>query len=163
MKPYRPPQSGPPIVKIASCESTFVALSELGDVFTFTSPTEGSGTAGRPKLTLKPQRVWALRKQMSAVVVSPQKSRLVHPSPNMFPIRMSLQVLTAHSYCALIPDTSLYGRGLPSLGIQICGGLNSHTNPQMLLPKPSNSSGFRSYSVQCGYARTVRGHTLPFA
>lgn len=83
MKPYRPPQSGPPIVKIASCESTFVALSELGDVFTFSSPTEAAGTTGRPKWTLKPQRVWALRKQMSAVVVSLHAAVNLEESPRL--------------------------------------------------------------------------------
>ncbi|KAF8316609.1 hypothetical protein DL93DRAFT_745756 [Clavulina sp. PMI_390] len=103
IKPYRyiAPQSGPPIVKVQCCEGTFVALSELGDVWTFGAPgvagagtgltgansdgqigqsgmnptaAGGSGSSGtvggmtRPKWIVKPQRVWALRKQMSAVV-----------------------------------------------------------------------------------------------
>ena len=76
--PYRPPQSirRPAITKITSCENTFAALSELGDVFTFTLGTNSteSQSIGKDKdnkwTTIKPQRVWALRKQMSAVVVS---------------------------------------------------------------------------------------------
>jgi inhibitor of Bruton tyrosine kinase len=76
--PYRPPQSikRPTITKITCCENTFAALSELGDVFTFTVDANSSEpqSSGKDKdnkwTTIKPQRVWALRKQMSAVVVS---------------------------------------------------------------------------------------------
>ncbi|KAF9517081.1 hypothetical protein BS47DRAFT_1390126 [Hydnum rufescens UP504] len=64
----------PPITKITCCENTFAALSELGDVFTFTVDVNSSEpqSSGKDKdnkwTTIKPQRVWSLRKQMSAVV-----------------------------------------------------------------------------------------------
>lgn len=59
---YRPPQAvrNTSIQKITSCENTFAALSTNGELFTFTLPTTGA---------VKPQRVWALRKQFSAVTV----------------------------------------------------------------------------------------------
>ena len=125
VKPYRPPQSGPPIVKVASCESTFVALSELGDLFTFTSPTDAAGTAGRPKWTLKPQRVWALRKQMSAVVVS-WRDWLIRSLTHISPFRMLRQGKMGHSFYALNRDMSMCVRGPPSLGIWICDVSNNH-------------------------------------
>lgn len=57
---YRPPQAvrNASIQKITSCENTFAALSSNGELFMFTLPSAG---------VVKPQRVWALRKQFSAV------------------------------------------------------------------------------------------------
>ncbi|KAJ7749583.1 hypothetical protein DFH07DRAFT_1035022 [Mycena maculata] len=72
IQPYRPPQAmklkDAHIAKITSCEDTFAALSANGELFTFSVPDPGETdtNAGRG-LGFKPQRVWALRKQFSAV------------------------------------------------------------------------------------------------
>ncbi|KAI0630756.1 hypothetical protein C8Q77DRAFT_224911 [Trametes polyzona] len=70
---YRPPQAAvrnsASIDKITSCEDTFAALSSSGEVFTFSlpSPPEAGASASKSRFVVQPQRVWALRKQFSAV------------------------------------------------------------------------------------------------
>ncbi|KAI0831944.1 hypothetical protein BC628DRAFT_1350666 [Trametes gibbosa] len=70
---YRPPQASnrnsANIDKITSCEDTFAALSSSGEVFTFSlpSPPEPGANASKSRFVVQPQRVWALRKQFSAV------------------------------------------------------------------------------------------------
>ncbi|KZT25316.1 hypothetical protein NEOLEDRAFT_1065494 [Neolentinus lepideus HHB14362 ss-1] len=67
---YRPPQTNAKIIKIvASWEGSFAALSTNGEVFTFNVPTpnECLDTSSTKGGAVKPQRVWALRKQFSAV------------------------------------------------------------------------------------------------
>ncbi|KAI5999914.1 regulator of chromosome condensation 1/beta-lactamase-inhibitor protein II [Pisolithus albus] len=70
---YRPPQAirGTAITKIISCEDSFVALSSNGEVFTFSVPTaselDGLGLSGRREKLIKPQQVWALRRQVGSV------------------------------------------------------------------------------------------------
>ncbi|KAH9849864.1 hypothetical protein C2E23DRAFT_341162 [Lenzites betulinus] len=70
---YRPPQAAnrnsANIDKITSCEDTFAALSSSGEVFTFAlpSPPEPGANASKSRSIVQPQRVWALRKQFSAV------------------------------------------------------------------------------------------------
>lgn len=54
----------------------FAAVSSNGEVFTFTVPTKQETGASKDKLLVKPQRVWALRKQWSAVRVSIQTFHL---------------------------------------------------------------------------------------
>ncbi|KAJ7286245.1 hypothetical protein C8J57DRAFT_1446850 [Mycena rebaudengoi] len=72
IQPYRPPQAmklrDAHIAKITSCDDTFAALSSNGELFTFSvpDPSDTDGNSGRG-LGFKPQRVWALRKQFSAV------------------------------------------------------------------------------------------------
>ncbi|KAJ6502123.1 hypothetical protein C8R45DRAFT_1190437 [Mycena sanguinolenta] len=72
IQPYRPPQAmklkDAHIAKITSSEDTFAALSSNGELFTFSvpDPSEIDANAGRGT-GFKPQRVWALRKQFSAV------------------------------------------------------------------------------------------------
>ncbi|KAJ6618827.1 hypothetical protein B0H10DRAFT_2028138 [Mycena sp. CBHHK59/15] len=70
IQPYRPPQAikDAHIAKITSCDDTFAALSSNGELFTFSVPypSEADGNSGRGS-GFKPQRVWALRKQFSAV------------------------------------------------------------------------------------------------
>jgi inhibitor of Bruton tyrosine kinase len=58
-------------MKITSCDGSFAALSELGDVYLFSAPNDPpSEISGKEKWAIpKPQRVWALRKQFSAVKV----------------------------------------------------------------------------------------------
>ncbi|KAG6330631.1 hypothetical protein ID866_8458 [Astraeus odoratus] len=70
---YRPPQTvrGTAITKIVNCEDAFAALSSNGEVFTFSTQTppefdRSGATAGKDKL-MKPQRVWALRRQFSSI------------------------------------------------------------------------------------------------
>ncbi|EJD41733.1 hypothetical protein AURDEDRAFT_115340 [Auricularia subglabra TFB-10046 SS5] len=58
------------VVKIASCENSFVALSTWGEVFTFNLPTALDSDAGpkeRANVVVKPQRVWDARKRFSTV------------------------------------------------------------------------------------------------
>lgn len=67
---YRPPQTNAKITKIvASWEGTFAALSTNGEVFTFTvpAPNEAVDSPSGKGGVVKPQRVWALRKQFSSV------------------------------------------------------------------------------------------------
>ncbi|OJT15368.1 BTB/POZ domain-containing protein 1 [Trametes pubescens] len=70
---YRPPQAATrnsaSIDKITSCEDTFAALSSSGEVFTFSlpPPPDVSASATKSRFVVQPQRVWALRKQFSAV------------------------------------------------------------------------------------------------
>ncbi|KAJ6490484.1 hypothetical protein DFH09DRAFT_374031 [Mycena vulgaris] len=72
IKPYRPPQAmklkDAHIAKITSGEDAFAALSSNGELFTFAVPDPAEADAGAGRgLGFKPQRVWALRKQVSAV------------------------------------------------------------------------------------------------
>ncbi|KAI0642387.1 hypothetical protein C8Q79DRAFT_250744 [Trametes meyenii] len=70
---YRPPQAAnrnsASIDKVTSCEDTFAALSSSGEVFTFTlpPPPEAGTNSAKSRFVVQPQRVWALRKQFSAV------------------------------------------------------------------------------------------------
>ncbi|KZS93259.1 RCC1/BLIP-II protein [Sistotremastrum niveocremeum HHB9708] len=70
---YRPPQAinKAMMTKVTTCDEVFACLSSMGDLYTFTppSPNEMDGSKGRDRATagIKPQRVWALRKQFSAV------------------------------------------------------------------------------------------------
>ncbi|KAI0675984.1 hypothetical protein C8Q78DRAFT_963164 [Trametes maxima] len=70
---YRPPQAAnrnsASIDKVTSCEDTFAALSSSGEVFTFTlpPPPEAGASSAKSRFVVQPQRVWALRKQFSAV------------------------------------------------------------------------------------------------
>ena len=58
------------IAKITSCDDTFAALSSGGEVFTFSVSNLSDGEASRRDRTaIKPQLVWALRKQFSGVRV----------------------------------------------------------------------------------------------
>lgn len=72
---YRPPQAATrnsaSIDKITSCEDTFAALSSSGEVFTFSlpPPPDVGASATKSRFVVQPQRVWALRKQFSAVRV----------------------------------------------------------------------------------------------
>jgi hypothetical protein len=69
---YRPPQAvkDAHIAKITSCDDTFAALSSSGEVFTFSVPSPSEVDAsGKERTSIKPQRVWALRKQFSGVRV----------------------------------------------------------------------------------------------
>ena len=69
---YRPPQAikDAYIAKITSCEDTFAAVSSSGEVFTFSVPGSSEMDAsGKDKTVIKPQRVWALRKQFTGVRV----------------------------------------------------------------------------------------------
>jgi len=68
---YRPPQAvkGPVITKLRSCDDTIAALSSNGEVFTFTSQSD-EGESAKSSSAFKPQRIWALRRQFSAVQVS---------------------------------------------------------------------------------------------
>ena len=68
------------IKKVVNCENTFGALSENGEVFVFGLDNPTSSIAQQQQeidaaqmvkqgVTVRPQRVWALRKQFSAVKV----------------------------------------------------------------------------------------------
>ncbi|KAG1733731.1 hypothetical protein EDB19DRAFT_2001024 [Suillus lakei] len=66
---YRPPQAikGQIITKLTSCDDTIAALSSHGEVFTFTLQPIGEGDSAKSSPAFKPQRIWALRRQFSAV------------------------------------------------------------------------------------------------
>ncbi|KAG2363543.1 hypothetical protein BDR07DRAFT_1403884 [Suillus spraguei] len=66
---YRPPQAikGQSITKLRSCDDTIAALSSNGEVFTFTSQLIGEGDSAKSFPAFKPQRIWTLRRQFSAV------------------------------------------------------------------------------------------------
>lgn len=66
---YRPPQAARAITtaRILCNEGTFATVSSAGEIFTFSVPIPPSPN-DRP-LPIQPQRVWALRKQWSAVHV----------------------------------------------------------------------------------------------
>ncbi|KAG2127923.1 uncharacterized protein EDB93DRAFT_1185860 [Suillus bovinus] len=66
---YRPPQAikGQTIIKLRSCDDTIAALSSNGEVFTFTSQPIGESDSAKSSPAFKPQRIWALRRQFSAV------------------------------------------------------------------------------------------------
>lgn len=72
--PYRPPHAtnNTSIKKITSCDDMIAALSSNGEVFTFTLPSPAeyeANSKGKQRAVVQPQRVWALRKQFSAVKV----------------------------------------------------------------------------------------------
>lgn len=75
MHVYRPPQAvkDSNISKVTCCDDTFAALSSNGEVFLFVPPKPGdtTNTTTKERSFIKPQRVWALRKQFSAVKVCP--------------------------------------------------------------------------------------------
>ncbi|KAL5492938.1 hypothetical protein ACEPAI_4386 [Sanghuangporus weigelae] len=75
---YRPPmaQHNASIAKVVNCDNTFATLSSNGEVFTFVSNEPASVFSSDPNApptkavsmtAVKPQRIWALRKQISAV------------------------------------------------------------------------------------------------
>lgn len=71
---YRPPMAlnNASIAKVVSCDYTFSALSRNGEMFTFSlnpPPAVSETLQGKTGQSVKPQRVWALRKQFSAVKV----------------------------------------------------------------------------------------------
>jgi hypothetical protein len=68
---YHPPQvvKDTRIAKITSCDDAFAALSSSGEVFTFSGPSPEADAFGKERTIIKPQRVWALRKQFSGVRV----------------------------------------------------------------------------------------------
>nr|GAT49402.1 predicted protein [Mycena chlorophos] len=63
IQPYRPPHANAHIAKITSSDDTIAALSSSGELFTFSTPDPSEAASQ----AFKPQRVWALRKQFSAV------------------------------------------------------------------------------------------------
>jgi hypothetical protein len=69
---YRPPQAArtTTTTRIFCNENTFATVSSAGEIFTFSAPAPPS--SGERQLPVQPQRVWALRKQWSAVHVSHQ-------------------------------------------------------------------------------------------
>ncbi|KAM0792087.1 hypothetical protein ACM66B_004791 [Microbotryomycetes sp. NB124-2] len=73
MQPYRPPhaESKLMIKKIVSSGTQFVALSSLGDVFSFSLETAATSSVESPhalaRLAPKPQRIWSLRRKFTAV------------------------------------------------------------------------------------------------
>lgn len=69
---YRPPQAARTITtsRIFCNENTFATVSSAGEMFTFSAPAPAP--SGERQLPVQPQRVWALRKQWSAVHVSHQ-------------------------------------------------------------------------------------------
>jgi hypothetical protein len=80
---YRPPQAVKDayIAKITSCDDTFAALSSSGEVFTFSVPSSAEMDASsRDRAAIKPQRVWALRKQFSGVRVRQKPYSSAHLS-----------------------------------------------------------------------------------
>jgi hypothetical protein len=74
---YRPPQAikGQNIIRLKSCDDTIAALSSNGEVFTFSSQPIGEGDSAKSSIAFKPQRIWALRRQFSAVQVGGLKFR----------------------------------------------------------------------------------------
>ena len=74
---YRPPQAARTITtaRIFCNENTFATVSSAGEIFTFSAPTPI--TSGERHLPVQPQRVWALRKQWSAVHVSYQSCSIL--------------------------------------------------------------------------------------
>lgn len=68
IQPYRPPQAirGTQITKIVSSDELFAALSSNGELFTFSVPNNVDTDPVLSK-SFRPQRVWALRKQFSAI------------------------------------------------------------------------------------------------
>lgn len=71
---YRPPMNATGIARIVSCDDTFAALSVSGEMFVFSVGTAAAGDGPGSRSAsgtsaVRPQRVWALRKQFSAVKV----------------------------------------------------------------------------------------------
>jgi hypothetical protein len=66
---YCPPQAARTITttRILCNENTFATVSSAGEIFTFNAPTPSPSQERLPPI--QPQRVWALRKQWSAVHV----------------------------------------------------------------------------------------------
>lgn len=67
---YCPPQAARTITttRIFCNENTFATVSSAGEIFTFNAPALSLSQERLPPV--QPQRVWALRKQWSAVRVS---------------------------------------------------------------------------------------------
>lgn len=65
-QPYRPPQAvkATRIAKLTCCDDTFAALSSTGELYTFTVPTSTDLNSDK---AIRPQRVWALKKQWSPI------------------------------------------------------------------------------------------------
>ncbi|EJC99723.1 uncharacterized protein FOMMEDRAFT_170318 [Fomitiporia mediterranea MF3/22] len=72
---YRPPmsQNNASIAKVVSCDTTFAALSSNGEVFTFnlnpppSTPAADTGPSPGKNTGVNVRRIWALRKQFTAV------------------------------------------------------------------------------------------------
>ncbi|KAI0041827.1 hypothetical protein FA95DRAFT_1639827 [Auriscalpium vulgare] len=67
---YRPPHAvnNTSIAKVVCSDNFFAAVSSNGEIFTFAVPSEADiGSTKEKGPVVKPQRVWALRKQWSAV------------------------------------------------------------------------------------------------
>ena len=82
MRPHRPRNTiqGDKIAKITSSDDMLVALSVRGELFTFSAPNLDDPTTGRDKSGFKPQPVWALRRNSSAVKVGQSPTILVRRS-----------------------------------------------------------------------------------
>lgn len=159
-KVYRPPQSGPPIVKITSCESTFAALSDLGDVFTFTINADASS---RGKFVpVKPQRIWAIRKQMSAVVVRTFHIRTFDPFLRTISCRTLHLVLMEDSSYVPSLDTYSFARACQSLAGPTDDGKHQPLVPSPPTTKRSSSSGYRHSRELLKSAPTAPAHMLLF-
>jgi hypothetical protein len=87
------------IVKITNCDDTFAALTSNGELFIFSVPKAGeadeSVSSGKERTSIKPQRVWALRKQFSAVAVRFFDSLFLPPEIDSIMARMLHLVQTA--------------------------------------------------------------------
>lgn len=75
---YRPPQAAQVITtaNILCNENMFATVSSAGEIFTFNAPAPP--VPGERPAPVQPQRVWALRKQWSAVRV--RRTPLLVPS-----------------------------------------------------------------------------------
>lgn len=131
---YKPPQvaKAAHIAKITSCDDLFAALSSNGELFTFSVPindaAQGKG--------IKPQRVWALRKQFSAVKVC-VFFVLLNCMPDGFLSRTWRSVQRVPSSFA------------PSLGMYLFG--RGHRTPRL---QPSFSAS-PTFSVRLPFVPTV--------
>jgi hypothetical protein len=74
---YCPPQAARTITtnRIFCNENTFATVSSAGEIFTFNAPAPSLSQERLPPV--QPQRVWALRKQWSAVRVSHRSCLLI--------------------------------------------------------------------------------------
>lgn len=111
---YRPPHAvrNTSIHKVTSCDSTFAALSTNGEVFTFSFPSPGESTNREGiNVLVKPQRVWALRKQFSAVKVRTGDDTLLTNTLSHHVFRTSSLVLMAQLSSAPNQATFLSDHG----------------------------------------------------
>jgi hypothetical protein len=81
---YRPPQAARVITtaRILCNEDMFAAVSSAGEIFTFNTPT--TPLPGERPPPVQPQRVWALRRQWSAVHVRINMSCFSHTLKKRF-------------------------------------------------------------------------------